>query len=187
MHNRQQIMNRAWAIMADRPRNRINWVYALRQAWQEAKDAARRADMTEANHIREAIGMLENKDTWSDADYRRHDDLVAALKVALDHEANADAYAVKRALIAKAKGQFVSITFTKKDGSLRTMRVQPATLPQRVRSNSASDVARRAAVTRTRRHPHLMPVWDVDAGAPRSVNLATVSRIAAGGAVHTYQ
>lgn len=95
MPDRQQIMNRAWAIMADRPRNRINWVYALRQAWQEAKDAARRVEMSEADH--------------------------------------------------------------------------------------------RAAVTRTRRHPHLMPVWDVDAAAPRSVNLATVSRIAAGGAVHTYQ
>ncbi len=32
----------------------------------------------------------------------------------------------------------------------------------------------------------LMPVWDVEAKAPRSINLATVTRIATGGHVHTF-
>ncbi|WP_120632195.1 hypothetical protein [Ruegeria sp. EL01] len=186
MYNRQNIMNRAWAIMANRPFHRVIWRNALWQAWGEAKEAVRRASMTEADHIREAMSLLDNKDTWTEADYRKREELVAALAVAQGHEAKEQAYAEKRALISKAKGRFVSVTFTKQDGTQRTMRVQPATLRQHVKGDAASNAARKAIETRTRRHPHLLPVWDTEAQAPRSVNLATVSRIAADGNVHTF-
>lgn len=186
MYDRQNIMNRAWAIMAGRKFHRIIWRMSLCQAWHEAKEAVRRASMTEADHIREAMNMLRNKDTWTEADYRKNDELLVALRVAENHEAKAAKYAEKRDLIAKAKGRFVSVTFTKTDGTQRTMRVQPATLRQHVKGNAASDAARKAIETRTRRHPHLLSVWDTEAQAPRSVNLATVSRIAADGHVHSF-
>lgn len=47
--------------------------------------------------------------------------------------------------------------------------------------------ALRAEQTRKARHPHLLPVWDAKACAPRSVNLATISRIAVNGVVHEYR
>lgn len=186
MYDRQNIMNRAWAIMAGRKFHRIIWRNALWQAWGEAKEAIRRANMTEADHIREAMNMLDNKDTWTEADYHKRNELVTALEAALNHEAQAKAYAEKRDLIAKSKGRFVSVTFTKKDGTERTMRVQPATLRQHVKGDAASEAARKAIETRARRHPHLLSVWDTEAQAPRSVNLATVSRIAADGHIHTF-
>ncbi|UAB89683.1 hypothetical protein I5192_03085 [Ruegeria sp. SCSIO 43209] len=186
MYDRQNIMNRAWAIMGNRPFHRVFWRQSLWQAWGEAKEAVRRASMTEADHIREAISMLENKDTWTEADYRQHDELVLALRTAQDHEAKADDYAEKRDLIASAKGRFVSVTFTKQDGTQRTMRVQPATLRRHIKGDAASKAARKAIETRAHRHPHLLAVWDTEAQAPRSVNLATVSRIAADGHIHHF-
>ena len=76
--------------------------------------------------------------------------------------------------------------FTKADGTERTMCIQPASLKFHVKGDRASQSARTAARTRAIRHPHLMPVWDADRAAPRSVNLATVSRIAVDGHVHHY-
>ena len=51
---------------------------------------------------------------------------------------------------------------------------------------AASEAAKRAVATRAERHPHLLPVWDAEAKAPRSVNLATVSRISVNGQVHSF-
>ena len=92
----------------------------------------------------------------------------------------------KRDLLLSAGGRFCTVTFTKKDGTLRKMQVQPAALGLRLKGNAASEAAQRAAHTRQERHPHLLPVWDVRARAPRSINLATVSRIAANGQVHSF-
>ncbi len=92
----------------------------------------------------------------------------------------------RRDLIASAGGRFCAVTFRKKDGSERRMQVQPAALRPRLKGEAASDAARRAAFTRQERHPHLLPVWDVRARAPRSINLATVSRIAVDGRVHRF-
>ncbi|WP_210528972.1 hypothetical protein [Rubellimicrobium arenae] len=94
--------------------------------------------------------------------------------------------AAKRDLIASAGGRFCAVTFTKKDGSERLMQVQPAALRHRLKGEAASDAARRATFTRQERHPHLLPVWDVRARGPRSINLATVSRIAVNGGVHRF-
>lgn len=94
--------------------------------------------------------------------------------------------AQKRDLIASAGGRFCGVTFTKKDGTERRMQVQPAALDLRVKGDAASERAKRATLTREARHPHLLPVWDVRARAPRSINLATVSRIAVDGQVHRF-
>ena len=94
--------------------------------------------------------------------------------------------AQKRDLIASAGGRFCGVTFTKKDGTERRMQVQPAALDLRVKGDTASERAKRATLTREARHPHLLPVWDVRARAPRSINLATVSRIAVDGQVHRF-
>ena len=77
-------------------------------------------------------------------------------------------------------------TVIKKDGTPRTMRVQPAKLKYHLVGKDASDAAQRASRTRAERHPQLMPVWDADKAATRSLNLATISRIAVNGAVHEY-
>ena len=94
--------------------------------------------------------------------------------------------AAKRDLIASAGGRFCAVTFLKKDGTERKMQVQPAALRTRVKGEAASAAARRATLTREARHPHLLPVWDIRAGAPRSINLRTVSRIAVDGRVHRF-
>ena len=94
--------------------------------------------------------------------------------------------AQKRDLIASAGGRFCGVTFTRKDGTERRMQVQPAALRLREKGPVASDRAQRATHTRQERHPHLLPVWDVRARAPRSINLRTVSRIAVDGRVHRF-
>jgi hypothetical protein len=94
--------------------------------------------------------------------------------------------AAKRDLIASAGGRFCAVTFTKKDGTERRMQVQPAALRSRLKGEAASPAARRATLTREERHPHLLPVWDIRARAPRSINLRTVSRIAVDGQVHRF-
>jgi hypothetical protein len=191
MFNRSAIMTAAWDIL----RNRMHWTggrnlrlfsRALMSAWHEAKLAILRAGMSEADRMREAISMLDNKDTWSDADYAKSDKLYADLRVAVEHEAAATEYEEKRALIAAAAGRFCSVTFTKKDGSQRVMRIQPVALRSHIKGESASHAAQQAVQTRAGRHPHLLPVWDTEAASARSVNLATISRIAIDGAVHHF-
>lgn len=46
--------------------------------------------------------------------------------------------------------------------------------------------AREAAETRAQRRANLLPVWDADAKASRSVNLATILSIKVDGATHTF-
>lgn len=75
----------------------------------------------------------------------------------------------KRDLIASAGERFCAVTLRKKDGSERRMQVQPAALRLRRRGEAASDLTRRATFTPQERHPHLLPVWDLRARAPRSI------------------
>lgn len=91
-----------------------------------------------------------------------------------------------KALINSSKGQFCSVVFVKKDGSLRTMQIQPAKLKFEVKGDSACDSAKKATATRQANHPNLMPVWSVDAKAIRSVNLDTVESITVKGIRHTF-
>ena len=55
-----------------------------------------------------------------------------------------------------------------------------------VKGDDATPSARKAAETRRERHPHLLPVWDADKRAIRSVNLSTVTRITVDGHTHRF-
>ncbi len=163
----------------------------LARIWAEAKRrvrvAAQSATMSEADRTRAAIAALESKDRWTQADYARIGVLRAALRAAEEYEAASPDYAAKRDLIASAGSRFCAVKFIKSYGTERTIQVQPATLQHHVKGDDATDSGKRATATRQARHPHLLAVWDAQAKAPRSVNLATVSRIAVNGSVHDYR
>jgi hypothetical protein len=79
-----------------------------------------------------------------------------------------------KALINSAGGRFAAVDFVKKDGTLRTLQVQPAALKFHLVGDAASDAAKRATETRKANNPNLLPVWDVANQAVRSINLDTV-------------
>lgn len=95
-------------------------------------------------------------------------------------------YDTMKALINSTGGRFCSAVFVKKDGTLRTMQVQPAALKFHVKGDDASDSAKQAVATRAARHPNLFNVWDVAKKAPRSINLDTVERITVDGKTHEF-
>ncbi|PQV56583.1 hypothetical protein LX70_02155 [Defluviimonas denitrificans] len=191
-YDRKSIMTEAWTATRDLM-VRLN--YAPRQlrdvfrsclcnAWIKAKRTA--AMMARSvDSLRSEIEDLENRDYLGHEGLSRMSELRIAIR---DAEARAAAREqdVKRTLIASAAGRFCTVTFTKADGSERVMRVQPATLKFHVKGEAASEAARKAVATRAERHPHLMPVWDAEKQAPRSINLATVSRIAVNGTTHQF-
>ena len=86
-----------------------------------------------------------------------------------------------KAKIESAKGQFCAVEFIKKDGTVRKMTIQPATLKFKVKGDAASDKAKRATATRKANNPHLLAVWDVKAQGVRSINLDTLTRLSVGG------
>ena len=198
-YNRKAIMTAAWEIV--RRANvalygfRVIMRRALKAAWANAKHErameARQEKQEQASpevlRIQGEIAILESKTHWEQPDYARIGVLRAALRAAQEHEAAAPDYAAKRDLIASAGGRFCAVTFTKADGTERTMQVQPATLQRHVKGAAATEAGKQAVQTRKARHPHLLPVWDAKAHAPRSVNLATISRIAVDGVVHGYR
>lgn len=198
-YNRQAIMTAAWEIV--RKANvalygfRVIMHRALKAAWANAKheramnalrDKQEQAS-PEVTRIQSEIAMLESKTHWEQPDYARIGVLRAALRAAQEHEAAAPDYAAKRDLIASAGGRFCAVTFTKADGTERTMQVQPATLQRHVKGVAATEGGKQAVQTRKARHPHLLSVWDAKAHAPRCVDLATISRIAVDGVVHEYR
>ncbi|WP_306114204.1 MULTISPECIES: hypothetical protein [unclassified Roseovarius] len=202
--NRSEIFSFAWTLARQElfsrrlPVIKLHEVFpdALRRAWAEMKRraviAAERAKqaLRPSADLWAEIQNLENRTTLGHEGLARLSELRSAYCASTKREAEEQAKAemeAKRRMIAAAKGRFVSVTFTKKDGSERVMRVQPATLKYHLKGDSASESARKAAQTRAERHPHLMPVWDADKAAARSVNLATISRIAVDGAVHEFR
>ncbi|UWR30178.1 hypothetical protein K3758_01130 [Sulfitobacter sp. W002] len=198
-YNRKAIMTAAWEIV--RKANvalygfRVIMRRALKVAWSntkheramEARQEKQALASPEVIRIQSEIATLESKSHWEQPDYARIGVLRAALRAAQEHDAAAQDYAAKRDLIASAGGRFCAVTFTKADGTERTMQVQPATLQRHVKGDVATDAGKRAVQTRKARHPQLLPVWDAKAHAPRSVNLATISRIAVDGVVHEYR
>ena len=70
--------------------------------------------------------------------------------------------AMIREFLARQKGRFVTVEFVKKDGSIRKMNLQPATIAKRlVPESEQSDSAKRGAETRRILHPNLVAAWDV--------------------------
>ncbi|WP_088735425.1 hypothetical protein [Thioclava sp. F34-6] len=202
-YDRAAIMRAAWVIVRrfmGRTHETLSQLLSrsLKLAWSDAKQEAQVAKVVAAKRaeadalaqrssadLMAKIVTLENADVLGGAGRARLSELQAALCKAEAREA-AD-YIEKRKLIASAKGRFASITFTKKDGTRRVMRVQPATLRQHLKGADASEAGRRAAETRAQRHPNLLPVWDAEKKAPRSVNLATVSQIKVNGVTHEFR
>lgn len=203
MINKSELMTFAWTIAKQDlwsrrlPQSDLTKIFpsALRSAWAELKRraaiAAKRATQAPrpAADLWAEIQNLENTDTLCHAGMAKLSELKAAYseaKTREDEEAAKTAMEAKRDLIASAKGQFCTVTFIKKDGSERQVRVQPAKLKFLTKGDLASESAQRAAETRAQRHPNLLPVWDTDKAAPHLVNLATVSRIAVAGQVHIF-
>ena len=188
--DRRALMIEAWtrtrAFMARNPHGRLRAAFAsnLREAWVNAKAriafAAKQAKMAArtAASLKAEIETLENTDTLGFDGIERLAELRREYAAKLAH---------RRELIAAAKGRFAAVTFIKKDGSERTMQVQPATLKFHVKGDAASEAAQKAVETRALRHPHLLAVWDAEAKAARSVNLATITRIAVNGTVHEFR
>lgn len=200
--NRAEIMTQAWTIARRFAGNPETWGQrlsrALKLVWWEAKEAARSAmeaarkaaeDVARfagrtAASIRAEVVDMENTDRLGFAGIER---LSLARRALAEAEAREAAdLAAKRALIASAGGRFCMVEFIKADGSRRAMRVQPAALKFHVKGDTASDAGRKAAAARAERHPNLLPVWDADAKAPRSVNLATVLSIKVDGISHNF-
>lgn len=204
--DRAQIMTEAWTIARRFAGNRETWGQrlsrALKLVWWNAKEAARcaveaarqNAERAAAFVVRTAASLraevedLENTDRLGFDGIERLAAARRALAEAVAREADAEAedFAAKRALIAAAQGRFCVVTFIKADGSRRVMRVQPAALKFHIKGDAASEAGRKAAETRVQRHPNLLPVWDAEARAPRSVNLATVLSIKVDGATHSF-
>ena len=199
-HNRSKIMTAAWKetnwLMKEfgyaQRQLRSVFAYCLNRAWAAAKKAV-------ALLVRSAASLwaemedLENRDRLGSDGIERLSELRSAYHAAKDsEEVEAEAQAVvdieeKRELIRSAKGRFATVTFIKKDGSSRVMRVQPAKLKFHVKGGQAAPSAQKAVETRKARHPHLMAVWDADKHAPRSVNLSTITEIRLDGLAHAYE
>ena len=190
--NRSELMNLAWGFARQEhwskrmPAGTLHSLFpaALREAWRQMKSlTASRAERAaqvaslDLDAIRAEITALENADTLGHAGRDR----LSALRRALSED-----YTAKRKLIASAEGRFCTVTFTKKDGTERRMRVQPAALKLHLKGDAATAAGRKGAETRAARHPNLLPVWDAEKQATRSINLATVSRIAVDGAEHRF-
>lgn len=167
------------------------FVGQLSRVWAEAKRrkriAVEQAIRTEADRTLHVFAALLGKDRWTQADYARIGVLRAALRANIEHEEAAPDYAEKRDQIGSAGGRFCAVTCTKADGTERIIQVQPATLQHHVKGDKVTKAGKQAVATRKARHPNLLPVWDAPAKAPRSVNLATISRIALDCAVHEYR
>ncbi|MGR3492060.1 MAG: hypothetical protein ACU0DW_08375, partial [Shimia sp.] len=203
VYNVAEIMADAWAIAKDkrewceaqdwtpgpgygacRPvtgeERRAIFADALKTAWRVAKARvayeqrqAIIAASPEAQAILREIDLLQNKSfSINIANLRR--DLDARLDAIVEKAREARALARKAALVQAADR--VTVTFRKVDGTRRTMRILPGAIAAHVKGDDASPAAQKAAATRKARHPHLLPVFDADKRAIRSVNLRTVTR-----------
>lgn len=198
-YDRRRIMQNAWNIARQEHWSRrlgdgqLRELFpeALRCAWHVAKMAAAyearvlSESAKPSAEISAEILDLENRSRLNPEDFRRLSEMKRAHSEARMREAS-EAMNEKRELIASAGSRFCAVTFIKKDGTARRMRVQPASLRLHVKGEAATDAGRKGAETRAARHPHLMPVWDAEKKAIRSVNLETVTRIAVGGRVHEF-
>lgn len=179
--DRSWVMHRAWHYMRVWHPKRLNMralADALRYAWGDMKAkmrGLRLIDEMSGNEM--ALAALEAKELTTPQDR----DKMEALRTAIAHERAEADYQAKRELIQAAP---CAVTFTKADGTQRTMQIVPGKLV--ANGDAVSKAYERATKTRKARHPHLLPVWDAEAGAARSVNLATISRIATPSGVHSY-
>lgn len=193
LHNLSKIMSDAWGRYYDLPDDglksmsvsdrRCRFASCLRQAWYAAKQAMRKpVELTPAKRLRRQVVAMENRTTLGWDGIQELSRLKADL-VAVGAEERRVEAEKKRDIIKASEGHCCTVSFIKKDGSLRQMRVQPAGLKFHAKGDAATDAGRKGAVTRAARHPHLLPVWDAEKRVIRSVNLDTGTRVAVGGQV----
>ena len=91
-------------------------------------------------------------------------------------------YETLKGIIDRQGSRIFSVEFVKKDGSYRSMQCQAAATATHC-SQDPSERAQRAARTRAENHPNLVPIYSMDAGAIRSINLDTVLRLIGEGTV----
>lgn len=89
-----------------------------------------------------------------------------------------------KGFIADSGSKFMTIEFTKKDGSNRVMNFNPQSAKNHLVGDAASDSAKQAVETRKRNNPHLLNIWEMnnqdETTKFRSVNMNTVTRVAVG-------
>lgn len=152
---------------------------ALKYAWGDMKARMQGLRLTdELSGNERELAALEAKEFTTAAERER----IGYLLTAVAHEKSERDYAEKRELIAAAP---CTVTFIKADGTRRIMRTEPGKLT--IKGEKATNAGQRATKTRKARHPNLLPVWDAEARAPRSVNLATVTRVEVGGNAHEFR
>lgn len=152
---------------------------ALKYAWGDMKARMQGLRLTdELSGNEQELAALEAKEFTTAAERER----MGYLRTAIEHEKSETDYAEKRELIATAP---CTVTFIKADGTPRVMHTEPGKLI--AKGGNATRAGQRATKTRKARHPNLLPVWDAEAQAPRSVNLATVTRIAVDGSTHEFR
>lgn len=86
-------------------------------------------------------------------------------------------YDLIRYIMEKAGGRFVALDFVKKDGTLRTINVQPAAARTKAKGDKNTKQMKEVVEKRKQNNPHLLNAWDVKVNAFRSINMDTVSRI----------
>lgn len=85
-----------------------------------------------------------------------------------------------RALVKRAihnnSAMTCSVTFIKKDGTERVMQIMQYKMQDLLKGDDATEAGKKAAATRAENNPHLMPVFDAEAGVIKSINLDTVTK-----------
>lgn len=178
--NRAEVMTTAWAKaremmeMFGYAASQLRSVFAqcLSEAWAVAKAKAADAALS-IEMVAYMIVDLENRDTLGREGLNR----LSQLRVLLREKRSAQAIAERAALIKAAP---CTVTFIKADGTARTMNVSHDALRAHVKGADATEAGQKATATRKARHPHLLPVWDADKDAPRSINLTTLRSIVRG-------
>lgn len=189
-YDRRSIMQEAWDRTHDfltrNPGGRRTVAFAmyLSEAWVNEKSRlanARRAERLAALTIDQIEAQIARAHHYGQLpDDFRLTELYPAMKAKKAEVENA----AKRDLIQSA--ETCTVTFTKTNGERRVMRVEARKVSEHVKGDKATRSARIASHTRAFRHPNLLPVWDMEAKAIRSVNLSTVSVIETDTQTHTF-
>lgn len=98
-----------------------------------------------------------------------------------------------KAILEANGSKLASVTFTKKDGSERTMQINLVS-NKGVKGELASESAKKGVETRKQNHPELINVLDMqlrqkgvpEAGCRRSINAETVSKIVCGKKIYRF-
>jgi hypothetical protein len=85
-----------------------------------------------------------------------------------------------RSLVEDAGSRFLSVEFKKADGTLRRMTIQQESLKAHVKGDKATSAGKQAVATRKANYPNLLPVWDHENQAVRSINLDTTVAVRSG-------